>query len=121
MPMISGDMAVMPVDTMRASGVRPSSRALVSDMITTAAAPSLSGQQLPAVTVPSGRNTGCSVATFSSVTPGRGPSSLEITVPSGSVIGVMSLAQKPSAMAFSARFCERTPNSSISARDTSQI
>ena len=46
------------METIRASGVRPSSRALVSDMMTSAAAPSLSGQQLPAVTRPSGRKTG---------------------------------------------------------------
>ena len=39
---------------MRASGVRPSSLALVSLMMTTAAAPSLSGQALPAVMVPFG-------------------------------------------------------------------
>ena len=68
---------------MRASGVRPSSAALVSLMTTTAAAPSLSGQQLPAVTVPSGRKTGLSPATPSSVTPARGPSSRLTTVPSG--------------------------------------
>lgn len=43
-----------PVAMMRASGVTPSSAALVSDMTTTAAAPSLSGQQLPAVATPSG-------------------------------------------------------------------
>ncbi len=116
--MISGDRPVTPVDTTRASGVRPSSRAFVSDMITTAAAPSLSGQQLPAVIRPSGRKTGFSPDTPSSVTPARGPSSFDTTVPSGSVTGVMSLAQKPSAMAFSARFCDRTPNSSISSRVT---
>ena len=52
------------------------------------------------------------------VTPARGPSSAVTTVPSGSVTGVISLAQKPSAMAFSARFCERTPNSSMSSRLT---
>src|SRR5213595_3917746 len=45
-PMISGERPETPVETIRASGVRPSSAALVSDMITTAAAPSLSGQQL---------------------------------------------------------------------------
>ena len=89
-PMISGDRAVTPVETMRASGVRPSSRALVSDMMTRAAAPSLSGQQLPAVTVPSGRKTGLSASTASSVTPARGPSSAVTTVPSGSVTGVIS-------------------------------
>ena len=87
-------------------------------MITTAAAPSLSGQQLPAVMRPSGRNTGLSVDTASRVTPGRGPSSVDTTVPSGSVTGVISRAQNPSAMAFSARFCDRTPNSSISSRLT---
>jgi hypothetical protein len=43
------------------------------------------------------------------------------TVPSGSVTGVISRAQKPSAIAFSARFCERTPNSSWISRDTPLI
>ena len=50
----------------------------------------------------------------SSVVPARGPSSVLTTVPSGVVTGVISRSQKPSAMAFSARFCERTANSSIS-------
>jgi hypothetical protein len=50
---------------MRANGVSPSSRARTSLMITTAAAPSLSGQQLPGVTVPSGRNDGFSEETAS--------------------------------------------------------
>jgi len=36
------------------------SLALVSETMTTAAAPSFSGQALPAVTVPLGRNTGLS-------------------------------------------------------------
>ena len=85
-------------------------------MITTAAAPSLSGQQLPAVTVPSGRNAGFSPPTPSSVTPGRGPSSRVMIVPSGSVIGVISRSKKPAAIACSARFCDRTPNASCSAR-----
>ena len=58
--MISGESADTPVETIRASGVMPSSAALVSLMMTTAAAPSFSGQQFPAVTVPSGRNTGLS-------------------------------------------------------------
>ena len=64
-PMISGVRPVAAVATMRASGVRPSSLALVSLMMTSAAAPSLSGQALPAVTVPSGRNTGFSPLSFS--------------------------------------------------------
>ena len=110
--MISGDSAETPEATIRASGVRPSSAARRSLITTTAAAPSFSGQQLPAVTVPSGRNAGFSVDTFSSVVPGRGPSSALTTVPSGSVTGVISRCQNPLASAFSARFWDRTPNSS---------
>ena len=87
-------------------------------MTTTAAAPSFSGQQLPAVIRPSGRKTGLSAATPSMVTPGRGPSSFSTTVPSGVVTGVISRCQKPSASAFSARFCERTPKASMSSRVT---
>src|SRR6204780_5571777 len=79
-PIISGDSAVPPDDPTRASGVRPSWAALTSLITTTAAAPSLSGQQFPAVTVPSGRNTGFRLATFSRVVPGRGPSSALTTV-----------------------------------------
>ena len=63
--MISGESPDTPVETTRASGVSPSSLARVSDMTITAAAPSLSGQALPAVTVPSGRNTGASWLIFS--------------------------------------------------------
>lgn len=37
-------------------------------------------------------------------------------MPSGSVTGVISRSQKPFLMACSARFCDRTPNSSISWR-----
>ena len=63
--MISGDNPETPVATIRASGVSPSSLALASDMTTTAAAPSFRGQALPAVIVPSGRNTGLSWLIFS--------------------------------------------------------
>ncbi len=52
------------------------------------------------------------------VTPARGPSSVLTTVPSGVVTGVISRAQKPSLIAFSARFCDRTPNSSSSWRES---
>ena len=50
------------------------------------------------------------------MTPARGPSSAETTVPSGSVTGVISSAQNPLASAFSARFWESAANSSWSAR-----
>ena len=91
---------------MRASGAMPSSAALVSLMTTTAAAPSLSGQALPAVISPSGRNTGFSSASFSTVVPGRGPSSLSTTVPSGSVTGVISRSKKPFSTLATARCCD---------------
>ena len=42
-------------------------RARLSDMTTTAAAPSFSGHEFPAVTLPPGLNTGSSAASFSSV------------------------------------------------------
>ena len=73
----------------------PSSFARVSLITMTAAAPSFSGHALPAVTVPSGRNTGLRPASFSAVVSGRGPSSLLMTVPSGSVTGVISRSKKP--------------------------
>ena len=72
---------------MRARGFRPSFFAFSADMTSTAAAPSLSGQALPAVTVPSGLNAGLSSASFSTVVPGRGPSSWVTSVPSSSVTG----------------------------------
>ena len=56
--MISGLSPVAAEVTIRASGVSPSSAARAPLMITTAAAPSFRGQQLPAVTVPSARKTG---------------------------------------------------------------
>ena len=83
-----------------------------------AAAPSLSGQQLPAVTVPSGRNTGFRPVSDSTVTPRRGPSSALTTVPPGSVIGVMSVAKNPFAIAAWASCWLRAPNSSCRRRLT---
>ena len=49
----------------RARGFRPSASAFSSDMTRIAAAPSLSGHALPAVTVPSGLKAGLSAASFS--------------------------------------------------------
>src|SRR5919198_683562 len=67
---------------MRARGWSPISLALVSDMRSTAAAPSLSGQEFPAVTLPSSLKAGGNSASFSSVELGRGPSSFATSVPS---------------------------------------
>ena len=87
-------------------------------MISVAAAPSLSGQELPAVTLPSSLKTGLSVASFSIVVPGRGPSSRLTTVPSGSVTGTISRSNVPSSCAATARSCERLAYASWSSRET---
>ena len=117
-PMISG-RGPTPRWPRSGRGREPELRfARVSLMTTTPDAPSLSGQQLPAVMVPFSRNTGFSAATASRVTPARGPSSRDTTEPSGSVTGRISRAKKPSAMAFSARFWLRTPHSSCRCRET---
>ena len=117
-PMISGDRALTPVATIRASGVTPSSRARVSLITTSAAAPSLSGQALPAVTVPSGRKTGRRPDSPSTVVPGRGLSSTATTEPSARVTGVISRSKKPVAVAAAARDWLRAAYSSCSARVT---
>ena len=103
-------------------------------MTSTAAAPSLSGQALPAVTVPSGLKAGWSAASFSIVVPGRGPSSLvtwvsgtvicspssPATVCSGTVTATISLSKWPEACASTARFWEMTAHSSWASRETLQ-
>ena len=63
----------------RARGFRPSSFAFSSLMISTAAAPSVICDELPAVITPSGLNAGFSVASFSTFESGRMPSSLATT------------------------------------------
>ncbi len=115
-PMNSGSSAETPVETTRAIGLMPSSLALVSDMITTAAAPSLSGQALPAVTLPFSRKTGCSWARDSRLVPGRGPSSLLNNSPLGSGTGIISRSKKPSSRAFTAAVWLFTAYRSISSR-----
>ena len=89
-------------------------------MTSTAAAPSLSGQALPAVTVPSGLNTGFSPASTSTVVPARGPSSRSTRVPSGSVTGTISRSKCPESRAATARCCEVAAHSSCASRDTRQ-
>ena len=93
-------------------------RRWASLITTTAAAPSLSGHALPAVTVPSGRNTGLSCDELLDRGAGRGPSSLVTTVPSGVVTGVISRSKKPFSCDATARCCESAANSSISSRVT---
>ena len=73
--MISGATPETLEAMMRARGVMPSSLARCSDITTTAAAPSFSGHELPAVTLPPGLNAGSRADSFSSVDDRRGPSS----------------------------------------------
>ena len=117
-PMISGFRPLTPLETIRAKGLRPSSFARVSLMTITAAAPSLRGQALPAVTEPPSRKTGSNDDSFSNVVPARGPSSFEITVPSARVTGIISRSKKPLVWWATASSWLRTANSSISRRET---
>ena len=88
-------------------------------MTSTAAAPSFSGHELPAVTVPfSGSKAGLSSASFSIVVPGRGPSSRVTSVPSGVVTATISASKWPESRAATARFCDVIAHSSCASRLT---
>ena len=74
-PMIAGSTPATAVETTRASGFRPSSRARSASTSSTADAPSLMPGALPAVTVPPSRNAGRSFASASADVSARGCSS----------------------------------------------
>ena len=69
--MIAGSTPAVAQETIRASGVRPRAVASSALIRTSAAAPSLMPEALPAVTVPSFENAGFSLASPSSVVPAR--------------------------------------------------
>ena len=75
MPMTLGSTPNVADVTTRASGCQPCFAAAPALQISSAAAPSLSGDALPAVTVPFALNAGLSFASDSSVVSGRGGSS----------------------------------------------
>ena len=83
----------------------------------------MSGDALPAVTVPSAWKAGRSRASDSSEASARGPSSDEIVSGSplrwGTTTDVSSAANFPLPWAATARWCERRANSSWSSRETS--
>ena len=64
-PKSCGSSACAPRPAIRASGSSPIAAAAASEPSSSADAPSLSGEALPAVIVPSGRNDGLSPASFS--------------------------------------------------------
>ena len=90
--------------------------ARVSDMISSAAAPSEICEELAAVTTPSGLKDGARAAIFSRFTGTRTPSSVSNTLPSASVSGAISRLKRPSAMARPARSWLWAANSSSSSR-----
>ena len=131
-PITSGRIAASVEAIIRARGVKPSAFAFSSLITSSAAAPSFSGQALPAVTEPPSLNTGFSEASFSNVVPARGPSSLlttvsgtSISLPSrstslcaGTVTGTISLSKCPDSCAATARVWERSAHSSCASRLT---
>ena len=117
--MISGSSAAVAAVMIRARGLRPSSSAFSRDMTSVAAAPSLSGHELPAVTPPPPSKASGSCESFSSVEDARGPSSLTTSLPSASFTGTISRSKKPSSWLWTASSCERWAYLSMSERLTS--
>ena len=103
----------------RARGRRPSSAAFSALMISTADAPSVICDELPAVILPSSLKAGLSLASVSAVVPSRMPSSAVIisALPSTSIgTGTISLSNRPSSAAWAARRWLSAPNASRSSR-----
>ena len=117
-PMYSGRIAATVEAMIRARGLTPSFSAFSALITSTAAAPSLSGQALPAVTEPPSLNTGLSPASISVVVPGRGPSSWETIVPSSLVTSTISRSKWPLSRASTARDCDSAAHSSCASRET---
>jgi hypothetical protein len=111
---------VTSVARIRARGVHPCARATSASHTRRAAAPSLSVELLPAVTVPPLRKAGASAASASSVVSARGPSSRSTVVvfpfPAATSTGTISRLNAPRVWAATARWCERSANASWSAR-----
>lgn len=110
---------------MRASGLRPKRFIAASEATISAAAPSLTPDALPAVTVPPSLRKGVgSFASFSRVVSPRGCSSVPTSTGSplrlGIETGTISLASRPFCCAATAFCCERTAKASWSARETFQ-
>src|SRR5680860_191785 len=99
MPMMAGSTPTTPEATTRAIGSSPSRSQAALEATSSAAAPSLRLEALPAVTVPPLRNTGRSEASASMLVSARGPSSRSnIFVclrPAGTSRGTSSSANSP--------------------------
>ncbi len=120
-PMMRGATPATAAATTRAFGSNPNFFAASADATSTAQAPSLTPEALPAVTVPSGLTTPLSLDSDSSVVSARGCSSLSTTsgLPffCGIVTGTISSARRPSFIAAAARCWLRSAKVSWSARE----
>src|SRR5262249_1840123 len=118
-PMTLGSTPAVAQEAMRASGFKPRFLASFAVISTTAAAPSLMPDALPAVTVPSLSKAGLSFAASSTLAPSRIYSSSETTVSPLRVLtvtGTISSLNLPAFLAASALFCEAVANLSCSSR-----
>ena len=114
-PMVSGLQPEIATDLMRARIGRPCSLAYSSLVTSTALAPSVSGEDVPAVTVPFWSNAGFSPPSASAVVPGRGVPSVS-TVPFLVAIGMISSVKWPASIAAAALSWLRAANWSCSSR-----
>ena len=118
--MIAGSTPATAVEMTRASGLRPSSRARDASTSSTADAPSLIPELLPAVTVPPSRNAGRSFASASADVSARGCSSRETTIGSpfrwGTVIGTIWPSNRPASIAATAFCWDASANASWRSR-----
>ncbi len=121
MPITRGATPATAMPSTRARGVRPCVFAAAALASSSAQAPSLTPEALPAVIVPFGRTMGFNLPSASSEV-SRGCSSLPTTRASpffcGTVTGVISASKKPRFCASTARNCERSAIASWSARLT---
>ncbi len=118
-PMTLGSTPTVAQEAMRASGFSPRFLASLAVISTTAAAPSLMPEALPAVTVPSLSKAGLSFAASSILAPSRiYSSSATIVSPFRvfTVTGAISSLNLPAFLAASALFCEAVANLSCSSR-----
>ena len=119
-PIISGATPALLYALMVPRIGKPSVSALARLASMTAAAPSFREDALPAVTQPSFLNTGRMAASFSTVVPARGFSSVSNTNGSplrcGTSTGVISSLNFPDAIAASAFSCDAAAKISCSAR-----
>ena len=117
-PIIEGSTPPSAPPTNVAIGVTPNSLAFSSLITTTAAAPSLIPEALPAVTTPSGfPEQHLNLPSDSAVVPALGPSSVSTTISPFlflTTTGTISSLNLPSAIAFSHFCCELAENASNS-------